>query len=205
MQTYMKYKQIKTIVFDLNGTLTGRVSDHPEHIRYRNAYIEANSGIADFHRLPNSTTSALKACGLSPLRYYLQRNSEIDWNVFHHYNENVHRCLTALREAGFTLVLYTNGLGTQVEKTLEILKLTTMFDLCITEEYDMKKPSPMAFEHIANVFHCEAAEILMVGNDYVVDLLPLLLMGGNGIQVDSESELFHLTDILISDNVLKAS
>ncbi|MFT4661503.1 MAG: FMN phosphatase YigB (HAD superfamily) [Patiriisocius sp.] len=196
MWTYIKNKQIKTVVFDLNGTLTGSVSDHPEHIRYRNTYIEANSKVKHTQFLPEGTTMALKACGLSPLKYYIERNSEIDWKVFHHYNEGIYNCLTMLREAGYNLVLYTDCHGVQVKKTLEILRLSDMFDLSITEEFNMKKPSSKAFSHIAKKFNCSAAEILMVGNDYLMDLLPLILIGGNGIQVDSENELTTVTELI---------
>jgi FMN phosphatase YigB (HAD superfamily) len=188
MWTCVKNKKIKTVVFDLNGTLTGRVSDHPEHLRYRNAYIEKKSALKNLHLLPNATTTALKACGLNPLEYYLQRNAELNWENFHRFNERVYSCLTTLRKADFNLVLYTDCHGIQVKKTLEILKLSALFDLCITEEFNMKKPTPKAFEFIAREFNCSTSEILMVGNDYLMDLLPLILIGGNGIQVDSENE-----------------
>ena len=199
MLTYMKNKQIKTVVFDLNGTLTGRVSDHPEHIRYRNTYIKANSEVKHTQFLPDGTTMALKACGLSPFKYYIERNSEIDWKAFHHYNEGIYNWLTTLREAGFNLVLYTDCHSVQVKKTIEILRLSALFDLCITEEFNMKKPSPKAFRYIAKEFNCEEAEILMVGNDYLMDLLPLILMGGNGIQVDSENELTMVTELILTN------
>jgi hypothetical protein len=45
----------------------------------------------------------------------------------------------------------------------------------------------------------------MVGNDYLMDLLPLILIGGNGIQVDSENELFETMNYILSGNKLKAS
>jgi FMN phosphatase YigB (HAD superfamily) len=93
-----------------------------------------------------------------------------------------------IKTADFNLVIYIDCQGVQVKKILEILKLSALFDLCITEEFNMKKPTPKAFEFIAREFNCSTSEILMVGNDYLMDLLPLILIGGNGIQVDSENE-----------------
>ena len=205
MWSYINDRTKKVVVFDLNGTLTNRVSDHPKHLEYRNAYIRKHSGIRNTTLLPAETSSALKTVGLSPLRYYIERNNEFDWNDFHTYNSLTFDLVHSLKERGFKIVLYTDCHGVQVKKTLEILNLLDAMDLIITEERNMKKPSPKAFQFIAESFQCSPMEIVMIGNEYVKDLLPLILMGGSGIKVESEQELAQAISKIMPVNKRKAS
>lgn len=179
----------KVIVFDLNGTITGRVSEHPAHLDFRNNYIREKLGVAFKYDLPNSTTLALQICGLSPVEYYKYRNSVIDWSLFHTHSEFVSQGFQRLKELGYKLVLYTDCFGEQIKSTLKLLNMTGVFDLIISEEYNMKKPSPKAFKFIADKFSCLPDDLLMVGNDYVKDLLPLKILGGNVLQIDGDDEL----------------
>lgn len=184
-----KQSDIKVVVFDLNGTIAERISDHPKHIAYRNHYILSNSNIDRTDLLPSSTTKALQAAGLSPLEYYIHRNHEIDWSLFHQYSSEVNTSLNQLKEQGYKLVLYTDCHAIQVRKTLELLQLLDTFDLVISAEYNMKKPSPKAYEFIMKEFELQAEEIVIIGNDFDMDILPLLLMNGNGILIKSKKEL----------------
>jgi HAD superfamily hydrolase (TIGR01549 family) len=179
----------KTLIFDLNGTITGRVSEHSDHIAFRNKYIEEKLGKSLSEKLPNSTTLALQVCGLSPIQYYIYRNSTIDWNLFHQYDESTELEFQRLKEKGYNLVLYTDCLGEQIKATLKVLGMETIFDLIISEEFNLKKPSPNVFKYVADTFDCSFREILMIGNDYNKDLLPLKILGGNTIQIDGEHEL----------------
>lgn len=184
-----KLRDLKAVVFDLNGTIAERISDHPKHIAYRNHYILSNSNVERTDLLPASTTKALMAAGLSPLQYYIQRNHEIDWSLFHNYSSAVNTSLNQLKEHGYKLILYTDCHAVQVRKTLELLDLKYTFDLTITAEYNMKKPSPKAFEFVMEEYDFKAEELLIIGNDFSMDIVPLLLMNGNGILISSRKEL----------------
>lgn len=50
----------KTLIFDLNGTITGRVSEHPDHIAFRDHYIMEKLGKSLSGKLPNTTSLALQ-------------------------------------------------------------------------------------------------------------------------------------------------
>lgn len=189
MKIELVNKTFKVLVFDLNGTITGRVSEHKSHIDFRNNYIENKLGKVLDVELPNSTTLALQVCGLSPSEYYIFRNSLIDWSLFHKHSEKVNHGLQKLKKRGYKLVLYSDCYGEQIKSTMELLKIGGLFDLIISEEYKMNKPSPKAFRFIASHFQCAPSDLLMVGNDYAKDLLPLIILGGNAIQLDGEHEL----------------
>lgn len=203
MKQFINNSSFKTIVFDLNGTLASRVSDHPSHLEYRNAYIKSKTGFNKFELLPDSTSLALKMCGLSPLKYYIQRNNEVNWNEYHEINERVLDCISRLKNKGYNLVLYTDCHGVQVQRTLEILNLTGQFDLCITEEYNFKKPAPKAFTFIAEYFKNNVSEILMVGNDYQMDLFPSLFVGASALELSSEHEFFEVMNVLLFSKKLE--
>lgn len=190
----------KVIVFDLNGTITGRVSEHPAHLDFRNNYIKSKLGKTLDAQLPCSTTLALEICGLSSVEYYKYRNSVLDWSLFHTNSELSSQGFQRLKELGFKLVLYTDCYGEQIKSTLKTLKMECVFDLIISEEYNMKKPSPKAFKFIADKFSCLPDDLLMVGNDYYKDLLPLKIIGGNIIQIESEQDLPKIFEIITKLN-----
>lgn len=186
----------KTLIFDLNGTITGRVSEHPGHIVFRDNYIKEKLGKSPSGKLPNTTTLALQICGLSPLQYYMHRNAVIDWNLFHAYSDSTVLVFQQLKEKGYKLVLYTDCLGEQIKGTLKVLGMENLFDLVISEEFNMKKPTPRAFKYIADTFGCSFSDMLMIGNDYNKDLLPLKILGGNVIQIDGEHELPEFFELI---------
>ena len=140
-------------------------------------------------KLPNSTTLALQICGLNPKKYYSHRNSTIDWNLFHQYVESNVLAIIRLKEEGYKLVLYTDCLEVQIKGTLEVLRMANLFDLIISEEFNLKKPSPKVFKFISEKFGCSYSDMLMIGNDYYKDLMPLKILGGSIIQIEGEQEL----------------
>jgi|TARA_B110000285_G_scaffold130161_1_gene146273 HAD superfamily hydrolase (TIGR01549 family) len=193
----------KTLIFDLNGTITGRVSEHPDHIAFRDHYIMEKLGKSLSGKLPNTTSLALQICGLSPSQYYTYRNQVIDWNLFHEYSESTVLAFQRLKKDGYTLVLYTDCLGEQIKRTLKVLGKENLFDLIISEEFNLKKPTPQAFKYVADRFGCSYSDMLMIGNDYNKDLLPLKILGGNIIQIDGEHELPELFELLAINNTFE--
>ncbi len=188
------------IVFDLNGTLTNRVSDHPEHLAYRNAYIKEKTGKEISIPLPNETSLSLAICGLEASQYYHRRNDELDWNLFHSFTPSLLEGLKELLYGGYRLAIYTDCQLKQVEQTLEILRLSEVFDLIITGEDGLKKPNPEAFLCIARMLQCSPEDILMVGNDVNKDLLPLTFLGGNTIQVNGHQEMDRFFEFIAELN-----
>lgn len=190
----------RVLIFDLNGTITGRVSEHQAHIQFRNEYITQKLGCEIRRDSPKSTTLALQVCGLNPIEYYKYRNSVIDWNLFHYFDSTICIRFNELKALGYKLVLYTDCYGEQIKKTLEILRLDNVFDLIISEEYNLKKPNPKVFLFVSEQFNCELDQILMLGNDYSKDLLPLLILGGNAILTNNYSEIFDYFDYILETN-----
>ena len=77
--------------------------------------------------------------------------------------------------------------------------------MIITEESNCKKPSPNAFKYIAKELGCNLSEIVVIGNEYQKDLVPLILQGGSGIKVDSEEELNEAINLITPIINYKAS
>ena len=199
MKKHIVNKEFNVIVFDLNGTITSRISDNPAHIRFRNEYIKKRLDRDINIKLPDTTSLALSICGLDVREYYHYRNDHLCWSEFHRFDPDLKQGITDLKKLGYQLVIYTDCLLTQITRTLEILKLEDTFDLFISKEHNFKKPTPKAFEFIAKEFECEADQLLMVGNDEEKDLLPLRMIGGNTVQINNHKSLpsfFSLIDEL---------
>lgn len=187
-----------TIVFDLNGTITGRVSDHPHHIEFRNKYIIEKVGSDAHISLNTSTAQAFEINKLDIKAYYKYRNSNIDWNLFHAFNHEIFSGIEHLHNLGYRLVLHTDCYINQVEKTLEIIGLQNHFDLIISAENNFKKPSLAATNYISNKFHINPNQILIVANDWEKDILPVKVLGGNIMWIQSEK---HLNNALNQLNI----
>lgn len=185
----IKNVNFNTIVFDLNGTITNSVSNNPIHILFRNEYIEEKIEMPLYGTLPNETTKVLELFMLDPKEYYKYRNSVIDWNIFHSYNEATFNMLSYLYKKGYNLVLYTDCYMGQIEPTLEILKIKSFFKLIVSRELGFKKPTTEAYRYIAETLDQSLDKILMIANDYAQDLKPLQDVGGNTIWIKSEQYL----------------
>ncbi|MGB0881789.1 MAG: HAD family hydrolase [Vicingaceae bacterium] len=185
----IKNTHFNTIIFDLNGTITNSVSNKPKHILFRNDYIEDKIGMPLYGALPDQTSKALDFYMLNTEEYYRYRNSVIDWNIFHSYNNTTFDILSSLHKSGYNLVLYTDCYMEQVEPTLEILGIKSFFKLIISRELGYKKPSTKAFRFISKTLGVSLNQLLMVANDYKQDLKPLRAIGGNIIWIKSEKNL----------------
>lgn len=186
----------KAIIFDLNGTIAARVSDHPEHIAYRNRYIENLTKEPVTENLPMLTSAALKIYDLDPQKYYLYRNSRIDWNIFNSFNSNTFDVLTQYYNWGYDLVLYTDCYTVQIEETLKILNLKDFFKLIISAEAGFKKPSSNAFKYISKKLNISVTDLLMIANDWTQDLEPLHRLNGNTVWIKSEKYLSNTQKII---------
>jgi len=185
-----------TIVFDLNGTITGRVSDHPNHIEFRNNYITEKIGSDSIKFLKDSTAHAFEITGLDIKEYYKYRNSNIDWTLFHVFSKDIYDLIQDLHANEYRLVLHTDCYKEQVDKTLEIIGLKNCFNVIISAENNFKKPSPAATMFILNRFKIEPNEILIVANDWEKDILPVKSQGGNLMWIKSEKYLVESFDEL---------
>ncbi len=185
----IKNMNFNTIIFDLNGTITNSVSSHPQHILFRNNYIEQKIKRRITKDLPHTTTKALGLFGLDVDAYYEYRNSHIDWNLFHSYSDTTIDVLTKFTEYNYNLVLYTDCYQQQIKSTLKILKAENFFTLIVSKEHGYKKPSSKAYRYIANKLNVEVNELLLIANDYTQDLKPLKDIGGNTIWIKSEQKL----------------
>jgi len=79
--------------------------------------------------------------------------------------------LTALRAAGKTLTLITNGLQSTHIERIALLGLEAYFDhTLISDAVGMAKPDPHIFHHALELAGCAPAEAAMVGDNPVNDV-----------------------------------
>jgi FMN phosphatase YigB (HAD superfamily) len=128
--------------------------------------------------------------------YYNYRNAHIDWALFCKYNEHTYNTLNILKENGYKLVLYSDCYWEQILATINILKLNEIFDLILSKENGFDKPTPRAYQYIAEYFGVSPANILGVANDLNKDLLPLKFIGGQTMLVKSEKEISRTIDYI---------
>jgi FMN phosphatase YigB (HAD superfamily) len=185
----IKNRKINTIIFDLNGTITSSVSNHPKHIAFRNNYIEAKINKKIETILPEETAKAFEIYGLNTTDYYHYRNDLIDWKSFHSYQDTTYSMLSRLSVKGYHLVLYTDCFLSQINPTLQILQVANFFDLIVSKEMGFKKTSADGYKYISNKFNTPVERLLMVANDYEKDLKPLQDIGGNTVWIRSEKHL----------------
>ena len=81
MVSLIKNEDFKTIIFDMNGTITGRVSNTPAHIAFRNKYIERKLNKSLHISLPDNTRLAMNICGLSCKEYQSYRDQNLELEV----------------------------------------------------------------------------------------------------------------------------
>ena len=86
--------------------------------------------------------------------------------------------LTALREAGKTLVLITNGLQSTHIERIALLGLEEYFDhTLISDAVGLAKPDPRIFRHALDLAGCAPHEAMMVGDNPVNDVAGALAVG----------------------------
>lgn len=194
----IKNPNFKAIIFDLNGTIASSVSNHPEHILYRNRYIEDQIKKPIQDGLSDVTREAFETYGLDTKAYYLYRNDRIDWRIFNAFNPVTFDVLSLLEYLQYDLVLYTDCYSVQVEETLKILNVKQFFKLIVSAELGFKKPSHDVFTYISKQLDIVPSELLMVANDWKQDLAPLHDLNGNTILIESEKELDEAQNIILN-------
>ncbi len=86
--------------------------------------------------------------------------------------------LAALRAAGVTLTLITNGLQSTHIERIALLGLEEHFDhTLISDAVGMAKPDPAIFHHALALAGCTADEAAMVGDNPVNDIAGALAVG----------------------------
>lgn len=130
------------------------------------------------------------------------RSYESAWRPY----PDVAECLTALEQQGRRLAVLSNGSDDQQRKKLAMIGVADYFpDVFTAEGLRVGKPHTEAFDRTAEALGIPAAECLLVGDDYDMDVLAPRAAGwraihldrtGQGREADAIVTLTQLPDLL---------
>ncbi len=97
--------------------------------------------------------------------------------------------LDSLKKDGYNLHIITNGFKEAQFVKLENCGLKPYFDIIVcSEEVGQTKPAPAVFQYAMGKAGAKPKESVMIGDDYVVDILGALNSGMHGIHFDPMSK-----------------
>lgn len=193
---------IKTIVFDLNGTISTQISNNPYYMRFRNNYIQSQlSNVSSEILSKTSATKVFKSLKLDCEDFYEYRKSNFDWSLLIDFNKEIYQLLKSLKSAGYNLVIYSNCRKDQLDATLDILQLSCFFDLILSQEDDFIKPNFKGYLYISNCLDTSIDQMVMISDNTRIDLKPLESIGGNTIHIRNSSYLPKAISKVIQHNL----
>ena len=93
--------------------------------------------------------------------------------------------LTSLKADGFEMHIITNGFKEVQHIKLEKSGLTNFFDVILcSEEVGKNKPAKVVFDHALQCADANPGESIMIGDDYLVDIVGAEKAGMQGILFD---------------------
>ncbi|MCD8178060.1 MAG: HAD family hydrolase [Tannerellaceae bacterium] len=210
MKLYISNNRISTIIFDMDGTLYPRniyqkkyydfTLSSIQHIfnKTKREAIEILKGenITDNPKNEQGSVSYLmRNLGMSIKDWNNYRDNHMDVSIFINANPKLVKCIGLLKEK-FRLAVITNNTQKSTEKILSKIGFnSTSFDIIITSDSNLGlKPSPISFSHIKEKYQLYYQEMLSIGDRYIVDIKPLLDLGGNGIEVSTTDEIIYIIE-----------
>jgi FMN phosphatase YigB (HAD superfamily) len=200
VSTFFSSSDIRLIVFDLHGTLTNRTSIHPYHIEYRNKYLERLLG----HPFPeNFSAGTDEAFGLFPTLdkydFYKHRDNDplFDFGRIHSLNPKLAEKLITI-STQFNTILYTDSYLMQIERTLNAIGISNIFDSIIGMENGHRKASSQftIYPELCSSLSIKMENVLIVGDRMDKDINPFLRAGGNGIRIESNDYIMDALEII---------
>ena len=211
---------IKTILFDLDGTLYDYDSADAAGLQQLRQYVREQFGMqkSDFDRAYRSTMEEvtqllgipcaamhdrylrfhilLENAGL-PLSPHVWEMTRLYWDTLIHAmkpSPGIISCIPALKKSGYCLGVGTNmQIDYQIRK-LERLELIRYFDFIVSSEEVMaEKPDARLFLRCVQKAGCRADECLFIGDNLHQDVLGAQKAGLNAIwfQPDGNQAAMH--------------
>jgi putative hydrolase of the HAD superfamily len=113
---------------------------------------------------------------------------------------NAIETLKELKSMGFTLHIITNGFQEVQFIKLENCGMHSFFDVIVCSEFIGKnKPDPAIFHYAMKEAGTKAADSLMIGDDYRIDVAGALQVGMHAIHFDPIGKNKYNYDWMISD------
>ncbi len=176
----MSNKQIKLLIFDLDGTLIDSVPD---------IAVATNAMLADLE-LPQFTESEIRHWVGNGSRKLIERAlahakqmSKVDSAelntaeqlFFQHYLQHcdektvpyqgVDKGLKALKQAGYTLALITNKPKQFIQPILQHFDWSSLFVMTLGgDSLAEKKPSPLPLQHVCQQLNVSVEQAMMIGD-----------------------------------------
>lgn len=108
---------------------------------------------------------------------------------------HTHETLDYLKKEGYNMHIITNGFKEVQYIKLNKSGLDHYFDVIVcSEDVGQNKPSPAIFKHSLNSANAKAADSVMIGDDYEVDVVGAQNFGMYGILFDPENTFSHYQD-----------
>jgi putative hydrolase of the HAD superfamily len=101
---------------------------------------------------------------------------------------NALETLELLQQDGYKLHIITNGFKEAQDVKMETCGFTPFFDVIVcSEEVGQTKPAPAVFQYAMKKAGADPINSVMIGDDYVVDILGALNSGMHGIHFDPKA------------------
>lgn len=108
---------------------------------------------------------------------------------------NTLETLDYLKKEGYNMHIITNGFKEVQYIKLNKSGLDQYFDVIVcSEDVGQNKPSPAIFKHSLDQAGAKAADSVMIGDDYEVDVVGAQNYGMYGILFDPENSFHHFQD-----------
>jgi len=123
------------------------------------------------------------------LRVVDEERSKIDINRYSKRNEELIACLRRLKEK-YRLVAGSNGGSLRIQKFMEELGLSDIFEKVFTQEdLGVRKPDPAFFGAVLEYLGLRPEQVASIGDHAALDTEPAQAMGMEGLSVSGPDEL----------------
>lgn len=113
------------------------------------------------------------------------------------------RCLTTLRQAGWSCHMLTNGPSDGQNQKIDSLGLRPLLDVVqIGGDVGVFKPDPKAFQLLLGTLQRQPKDVVMVGDSRADDIEPALAMGMRAIHIHPEPATGGITNLATLPEVL---
>ena len=189
-----KYKNIKSIIFDLNGTIIPKLSTSENHRKFlENFILSLKPKSKNLPKLNMSTKSILETNKIPYGKYLDYRDRNYNYKKEYSKSPLLQNLFRKLSKK-YRLIVLTNTTKYFAKRSTTLLGINNYFDFIISRELTLnkkviKKPNIKVYDLILYLAECEPNEILVLGNKYEKDIKPFEERGASGILIENETYL----------------
>jgi len=220
MKTYIKHNSIRAICFDVDGTF------YPADFYIKKYYQFLIDSLADYYGYSREQSiKALTEYGI--YNYFDPVNSKSgtdfmintgidadEWNAY----RNIHYRLTGFKETtivesnlleqlkqDYLLFIVSNNTPEVIKQTLDEMAIDETLFAYIYTSVDLfkdgrKLTKDVVYRRIHEDYHIPYEKMIGVGDRYIIDLDPLVKLGGQGLLVDDPEDIALLKELIVPDH-----